>query len=196
MIAGFLLYGLAWLSFGAGHSLLAGVRGRDWLVRRFGRAHRLVFNAIATVHILAVAGVGWALLGDSPPFALPEPMTWAMHGLAGAGVVAFVLFLRSYDSGRLLGTAQMRGWGDDDDEPLRLSGPHRWVRHPLYVAGFMILWGRAHDPFGLATALWGSAYLIVGTVFEERKLLARFGAAYAEYRRTVPMFLPRWPGRR
>lgn len=189
------LYALAWLSFGAGHSFLAGARGRGWLERRFGRAHRLAYNAIAVVHILVVVAIGWMLLGDRPAFGLPTPLVWAMTALSLAGVIAMVIFLRSYDTGRLIGTAQLRGRGEDADEPLSLDGPHRWVRHPLYMAGFLILWGRAFDPLGLHTALWGTAYLIVGTLFEERKLLARYGEAYAVYRRAVPMFIP-WPWRR
>jgi len=185
-----LLYALAWLSFGAGHSMLAGARGRGWLEHRFGQGHRLAYNAFAVAHILAVVAVGWVLLGDRPAFGLPTPLVWSLHALSAAGVIAMVIFLRSYDTSRLIGTAQWRGHGEDDDEPLNLNGPHRWVRHPLYVAGFMILWGRALDPLGLHTALWGTAYLIVGTLFEERKLLARYGEAYAAYRRSVPMFIP------
>jgi protein-S-isoprenylcysteine O-methyltransferase Ste14 len=82
----------------------------------------------------------------------------------------------------------------DAPEPLRLDGPHRFVRHPLYTALFLVLWGRAFDEAMIATAVWGSLYLIVGTRFEERKLLRLHGAAYARYRARVPAFLP-WKGR-
>lgn len=198
-LEGHALYALAWVSFGAGHSLLAAPAGRYWLTTRFGPAHRLAYNAVALIHVTAVWAVGWRTLGPaSPSFTLPVSLIWVQHGLFVVGVGALVLSLRSYDIGRLLGTAQVRAARTDtglpEDEPLRLDGPHRWVRHPLYLAGFMILWGRAVDPFGLATAVWGSAYLVVGTVFEERKLLRLYGAAYADYRRCVPMFLP-WKGR-
>lgn len=193
-MSGHVLYALAWLSFGAGHSLFAAARGHGWLVRRCGRFHRLAYNAIAVVHLAAVGAVGWGLLGDRPAFALPRPVVWAMTALAVAGVVGLIVFLRAYDPGRLLGTAQMHGAGEDADEPLRLDGIHRWVRHPLYLAGFLVLWGRAVDPLGLATAVWASAYLVIGSVYEERKLLARFGEPYADYRRCVPRFIP-WKGK-
>lgn len=193
-MAAHVVYALAWLSFGASHSLLAAGRPHAWLVRRFGRFHRLAFNGIAVVHVAAVWAVGWAGLGDSPAFPLPTPVVAIMGAVAVLGVVLLVVFLRAYDPGRLTGTAQMRGRGDDADEPLRLDGIHRWVRHPLYAAGFLVLWGRAVDPLGLATAIWASAYLVIGSLFEERKLLARFGAPYAEYRRRVPRFIP-WKGR-
>jgi len=57
---------------------------------------------------------------------------------------------------------------------------HRFVRHPLYSAAFLIL--------------WGSVYLVVGSHFEERFLERLYGDAYADYRRRVPAFVP-WKGR-
>lgn len=193
-MAAHLAYAVAWLSFGVGHSVLASGRGRGWLVGRFGPAHRVAYNGIALVHILAVALVGWWALGDRPPFDLPGGLRASLHGATVLGVVLLVAFARSYDSGRLLGTAQLQGRGEDEDERLSLDGVHRWVRHPLYLAALVILWSRAVDPFGLATAVWGSLYLGIGAWFEERKLLARHGAAYGAYRARVPMLVP-WKGR-
>jgi len=34
-------------------------------------------------------------------------------------------------------------------------------------------------------------YVLIGIVFEERKLLQEFGNEYAEYKSTTPMLLPR-----
>lgn len=180
-----LLYGAAWVSFGAAHSGLAG----DRLKRLFGAGHRLAFNVIATVHVTAVFAVGRHLLGDAggPP-ALPF---LAVH-LVGWALLLWSL--KDYDLGRFSGLAQLRaaraGVPFDDDGPLITDGLHRHVRHPLYTAAFLILWGGASAPFGVATAVWGSAYLIAGTWSEERRLLARHGTAYADYRRRVPAFLP------
>lgn len=75
-------------------------------------------------------------------------------------------------------------------EPLVTSGIHRYVRHPLYTAMFLMFWGRAFDEAALMTALWGTLYLVVGTHFEERKLLRIYGEDYARYSAAVPRFLP------
>lgn len=189
-----ILYALAWASFGAGHSALATSAARAWMRARFGRAYRLVYNAVALVHILAVGAAGWLLLDPLPDFTLPLWAAAAMTAVSLAGGVLFLWSLTFYDTGLLLGTRQWReGLQADEAEPLTLRGPHRLVRHPLYAAGFLILWGRVVDPLGLATAVWASAYLVIGARFEERKLLRHYGPAYAAYRRRVPMFLP-WKG--
>ncbi|WP_241503890.1 methyltransferase family protein [Ferruginivarius sediminum] len=195
---GLLVYSLAWISFGAVHSLLAHPPVQQAMGRLFGSRTRLAYNLIATVHIAAVLALGIWLLGGAADFALPAWLRVAMWLLAGCGVAGLVVGLREYDMSRFSGTWQARhgtppGAGDED-EPLVTAGLHRYVRHPLYTAGMMLLWGLAQSPLGLATAVWGTLYFVIGTLFEERKLLARYGGDYREYRRKVPAFVP-WKGR-
>ncbi len=189
-----LLYALAWASFGLGHSLLASPRAKARLGPWLGRGYRLTYNLLALLHFLLVAWAGQALLGSHGRFELPG---WAL-ALFGtvhlAGWIGLLWTARFYDGGRLLGLTQWRHPEAPEDEPLRLDGPHRYVRHPLYAAAFLILWGAAVSPLGLATAVWGSAYLVIGAWHEERGLLRLYGAAYADYRARVPAFLP-WRGK-
>ena len=46
----------------------------------------------------------------------------------------------------------------------------------------------------LVTYLLISLYFYIGSIYEERRLLAEFGAAYQAYRRCVPRLIP-WRGR-
>ena len=53
-----LLYGLAWLSFGAGHSVLAGRGGKALFARWFGRRSRLAYNGVAVAHLVLAVSIG------------------------------------------------------------------------------------------------------------------------------------------
>lgn len=68
---------------------------------------------------------------------------------------------------------------------------YRWVRHPLYVGWLFTFWATptmtvAHLVFALITTI----YILVAIRFEERDL-ETFHPEYAEYRREVPMLVPR-----
>lgn len=156
-----------------------------------GRWHRLAYNLLAMVHLALVVALGHWLFGLET-LGLPVWAATALTGLHVLGWIVMLASLRFYDLGRFSGMAQLRGAGED--EALRLDGPHRWVRHPLYFGGVMILWGAAQTTLGLATAVWGCLYLAIGAWFEERKLLRLYGEPYAAYRRKVPALLP-WRGR-
>ena len=186
-MTGHLAYGLAWVLFGLTHSLLAGRHG-------LGRWSRLVYNAIALAEFAAVAAVGAWALGSAPAFDLPRAAQLALGAVHLAGWAVLLLAARYYDLGRLGGLTQLRHPELAADEGLRRDGPHAWVRHPLYAGAFLILWGAALSPLGLATAGWGSLYLLIGTRCEETRLMRRYGDAYAVYRARTPAFLP-WKGR-
>lgn len=195
-VADHFLYALLWVSFAAGHSVLAGAT----LKRACGAAYRLVYNAIALLHLAMVLVAGRLWLADGAAvFARPDWLVALQWALVAAGLAGLAVALRGYDLGLLAGTAQLRAARhgetlDDADEPLRIGGLHRYVRHPLYAATFPVLWGLADGEFSLATAVWASAYFWLGSLFEERRLVARYGAAYRHYRARVPAFVP-WKGR-
>lgn len=185
-----LLYALAWISFGAGHSLLAAPAAKRRLAPLLGRGYRLAYNLFAALHLALVLWLGHRLYGDLPPFALPEAVLWIMRGMQGAGGLVLLWSFRAYDGGRFLGLTQVRRPDLPEDEDLRLDGPHRWVRHPLYLGVLLLAWGGATAPLALANAVWASLYLALGGWAEERKLLALYGERYAEYRRRVPAVVP------
>jgi methanethiol S-methyltransferase len=124
----------------------------------------------------------------------------AVYGLyfTGWGIVLLATFLINHFD--LFGVRQVwlhfRG---REYTRLKLEEPflYRYVRHPLYVGWLTVFWAAptmtvAHLVFAMVT----TAYILVAIRWEERDLVAEHGRAYEEYRRRVPMLVPRLGGRR
>jgi len=193
-----LFYAFAWLGFGVVYSGLAGARLKDRFTGAPHAAWRLAYNVVVAAQLGAVWLVGGVVFAGAQAYA-PEPWAAAvLSALYVAGWVLMIFALPGYDLGRLAGTRQLRdhwrGASVTKYEPLRRDGLHRFVRHPLYAAGFLIVWGRIGGPFELATAVWGTLYIVIGTALEERRLLNLCGADYTVYRQRAPAYVP-WKGR-
>nr|WP_241695997.1 isoprenylcysteine carboxylmethyltransferase family protein [Solimonas terrae] len=79
------------------------------------------------------------------------------------------------------------------------TGAYAWVRHPIYTGLLLSLFATAVAK-GTVPGVAGFALLLLGVWlkarFEEHWLGTQLGeAAYADYRRRVPMLVPFWPRR-
>jgi protein-S-isoprenylcysteine O-methyltransferase Ste14 len=83
---------------------------------------------------------------------------------------------------------------------LVVEGPYIWMRNPMVTGVFTGLFGiglvfHSASIVFIWTPLYILAHVIELKKVEEPELELRFGAAYTEYKRRVPMFIPR-PWRR
>jgi len=111
-------------------------------------------------------------------------------GLALLGVEIYLLLRVERELGgrRLVGHAELTGTGE-----MCTGGLYAHVRHPRYTGMFCAAVGAALLAGTLRLwailAVWWVLALVVIRL-EERELAARFGPAYAAYRKKVPAFLP------
>ncbi len=116
--------------------------------------------------------------------ASPTPLAIAL----GAVIAAAGLVVRGAAAGHLRKL-----------ETLTTSGPYAWVRNPLYFGSALLAGGFAVAGHSLWAALVLVAYF--GTFYpvvmkkEEGELRERYGAAFIEYAKRVPLFFPRSPRR-
>ncbi len=126
-----------------------------------------------------------------------QPITRAvLWGLFATGWLIVPLVSLLIDHFDLFGTRQvwfyLRG-REYQPLPFRVPGVYKSVRHPLYVGWAAFFWATPTMTVGhllFAGVLTG--YMALAALVEERDLVTTFGLQYEEYRRRVPMFLPRF----
>ena len=186
------LIALAWAAYFALHSWLAANATKAWARRRWPRlmpAYRAVFNLISLITLLPVLWLVYARSGDWL-WQWQGPFAWAANGLAILALFAFFVSTRAYDMGEFLGLRQMKLPDGADSQRFTLSPFHRFVRHPWYCFGLVLVWTRDMNGPLLVSAVAVTLYLIVGSRLEERKLIAHHGRVYRDYRRKVPGLIP------
>ncbi len=115
----------------------------------------------------------------------------AIYFLAIAGFIWSMLTLGSFDAFGLRPILDRLRGAVSPACPFTVSGPFRWVRHPLYFLSLLMIWSYPDltaDRLLFNTSWTG--WIVVGTVLEERDLVAVFGQAYRDYQRRVPMLIP------
>lgn len=180
------------------HSVMVRRPVKERLARAVPERYVGALYSIASGVVLTLVLVLWQ---RSPGVLLvvEGPFRWALHALAAlaaAGFVWGVLSLPGFDPLGLGPIRAHRSGRPSRASPFMVRGAYRWVRHPLYGSIIVLFWA---DPVVTAdhllfAALW-TAWIIVGTVLEERDLVAEFGSPYADYQRKVPMLIP-WHGPR
>jgi len=181
------------LLFFVQHSVMVRAWFKLWLVRLVPEHFVSAIYAIASGIVLLSVVLLWQ--ASEQVFASATGALWwaarAVFALAVAGIVWGVLALGGFDS---LGLRPIRNrFRTQEARPsvLTIRGPYRWVRHPLYSFVLLMIWSYPHLTTDrlLFNVLW-TVWIVVGTVLEERDLVAEFGDRYRRYQHNVPMLIP------
>ena len=113
--------------------------------------------------------------------------------LCGGGLVVWGICLDVF-------SRRGRGTPFPLDAPRHLvtTGPFAVVRNPIIAGELAVIWGEALYIASLGMLAYAMLMTLAGhlavRLVEEPELRERFGAAYDDYCRRVPRWLPRWPG--
>ena len=188
------LMSFCWIAYFALHSALASLVVKRWVAADWPNLmpyYRLMFNILASLLILPIL---WLTYHE------PEPMLWRWQGIAAwlanglalAAIFGFWLSLKSYDMQEFIGLRQLqlRVRKVEDQEHFHLSPFHRFVRHPWYFFGLVLIWTRDMSVTTLLSSVIITLYFLVGSRLEEKKLLVYHGNIYRRYMSRVPGLIP------
>lgn len=181
--------------FGVQHSVMA----RPWFKKRWTQVipeplERATYVLVSAVTMVAMMwfwqplGIEiWALTGNA------ELLMFAFFALGWVILVSATFYLNHFE---LFGLRQawfyLRGL---DYTPISFATPgmYRWVRHPIYVGWFILIWAApvmtiSHLVFALAVSI----YTLIAIPLEERDLSQAL-PEYEDYKTRVPALMPRRP---
>jgi methanethiol S-methyltransferase len=193
-----LINGILLTIFAVQHSVMA----RPWFKERWTRIvpwaiERSTYVLFASLALLLLFWQ-WRPIGIEI-WTIEHPVVkaalWTLFAAGWATVLIVTFLINHFD---LFGLRQV--WLPLVGKPytrvsFRTPLPYRFVRHPLYFGFLLAFWMTptmtlAHLVFAIAT----TAYIVLAIQFEEHDLVAEHGAKYEDYRRRVPMLLPRRRG--
>ena len=154
----------------------------------------ILFRSIIGVPLLLAVFLYCFLPGYCRWSYLSLPVWLRLPGL----VLAVLALLLLYWSHRSLGGNFSTGLAPKTNHRIILNGPYALIRHPMYLAYFILFVGAflisANWVIGTAGLMIIGMLMTFRRVREERFLIERFGDAYGEYRARTGAFVPR-PGK-
>lgn len=180
--------------FGLQHSIMA----RSWFKDRWTRVipepmERSTYVLAASLS-LVVLMIGWRPLSSVvwDVNGVPAVVLWGVY-LGGWLLMLWAVYM--IDADDLLGLRQVKAYRDERElTPLEFQTPalYRYIRHPIMTGFLLAFWVTPHMTVGHLLFAGGmTVYILVGVKLEERDLVATYADRYREYRREVPMFIPR-----
>lgn len=183
-------------AFGVQHSVMARPGFKGWWTRLvpapIERSTYVLASSVALVLLYwqwrTLPTVIWDVQLRAARLAL-----WALFWVGWAVALAATFMINHFD---LFGLRQVYlAWRAEPytNVDFHIRFLYRLVRHPLMLGFVIAFWAvptmtAGHLLFSLAM----TGYIVIATRFEERDLVAALGEEYRDYRRHVPMLLPRW----
>lgn len=190
---------LLFIVFGYTHSLLASEKVKIQFKKKFGDLiafYRILYNLLSLVSLYLIYELSpkphiiiydlqnpYDLIILIPQFISLAGVFWVFRYICAReflGLDQIKRFLAKNYTTEL-----------DEEFTLRIEGPYRYSRHPVYFFSITFLLFRpVMDLFYLTFFICIVAYFYIGSYYEERKLVRQFGEVYENYKKEVPRIFP------
>ena len=192
MVNQYLILTFSWIAFCILHSVLASL----WFKKRMETKIGLSIKWYRPFYVLfALISFGAVLFYQ---FSLTSVIIYKINyataitggAIALTGLIIMIICIVKYFS-RLSGLRNL--FYNESSNKLMKDGLHKIVRHPLYFATFVFIWGLFISLPYLSLLICNlvvTIYTLIGIRFEEAKLEKEFGESYKLYKARVPMIIP------
>ncbi len=182
------------------HSFLASNRVKQIIYKKgkgFLPFYRLLYNIISAVILLVI-------YLNLPPsnviiYDLPYPYDFVMLTLQTLSLAGLAYTLKYFSAKEFLGLSQVKRWYNknydfenlDEESTFRTDGLYSFMRHPVYFFSILFLLFRPYmDLNYFVIFVCFVIYFYTGSIYEEKKLVEKFGDRYIQYQETVPRIVP------
>lgn len=182
------------------HSILGSNKVKKLFKDRFGNGiayYRIGYNIISVISFiiiyLSLPTINITL------YDLPSPYDLIILFLQLLSLIGFIWSTRYFSSGEFIGWAQIRRLREgnydskdlDESSTLRIEGPYKYSRHPIYFFSivFLVMRPVMSLSYFIIVVIF-VVYFYIGSVFEEKRLIEKFGEAYINYQKSVPRIIP------
>ena len=201
MPSGSAILAVYFVLFGAVHSVLADKRAKKAAGRLTGLDigvwYRPAYVVLSSIMVLPFIYILVAMPGKIL-YKIPFPLiilTASLQILSAIGMalsLAQTGFLDFFGLSQLFKRNRTKKGNRSKAGRLITTGFYCHLRNPLFLFGMIIVWLMPVMTLSLLVFnIMASLYFFVGALHEERSLLEEFGQAYRDYKRRVPMFIPR-----
>jgi len=187
-----------WVIWCAMHSILIDPLVTGSVKRRCPqmlRYYRLFYNGFSLLTLVPLMVMTHLAPGEAV-------FSWDGYGVIGRGLLLLSAFYflkggaRYYDLQYFFGIRQLKTGEINtllgDSEDFSEIGVFGITRHPWYLCSMFLVWSILpnYNATEALVAVILSSYLVVGTLLEERKILAEHGVSYRRYQQRVSMIFP------
>jgi len=185
--------------FAVQHIIMARRGFKRWWTRIIPKSMERSTFVLATCLILCGMYLTWRPMTGTVWHVANPTVGLGLEILSGAGWLLVLVATFLIDHFDLFGLKQVIRFarGEEHQDPrFAVRSFYKYTRHPLYLGFLMAFWATPHMTVGhLFFSIMTTGFILFAVRLEERDLIAAHGENYRQYKRIVPMLIPR-PGKR